>query len=50
VNGRKYYVLESTAKGSSVGFLMDYDVKEIDIIVEPFENEKLEINSLEFKL
>ena len=50
VNGKKYYILESTAKGSSVGFPLHYNVKEIDAIVEPFANKKLEINSLKFKL
>jgi len=41
VNGKKYYILESTAKGSKVGFPMQFKLEEIDVIVEPFTNQKL---------
>jgi len=46
INGKKYYILESTAKGSPVGFPLEYTLGEIDAIVEPFANEKIEIKSL----
>ncbi len=46
INGKKYYILESTAKNSRVGFPLHYALEEIDVIVEPFTNEKIEINKL----
>ena len=49
VNGKKYYILESTAKDSTVGFLLQYKLDSIDVIVEPFSNEKLSIEKLEWK-
>jgi len=49
VNGKKYFILESTAKGSSVGFPLQYKLEDIDVIVEPFSNEKISIESLEWK-
>lgn len=49
VNGQKYYILESTAKDSKVGFPLHYDLDDIDVIVEPFSNEKLSIEKLEWK-
>lgn len=50
VNGKKYYILESTAKGSKVGFPLHYKLEDIDVIVEPFSNEKISIEKLEWKL
>ena len=50
VNGRKYYILESTAKDSSIGFPLGYDLNDIDAIVEPFTNKKIDIDTLEYKL
>ncbi len=49
VNGQKYYILESTAKGSSVGFSLEYRLDEIDTIIEPFENKKIEIETLSYR-
>jgi len=49
VNGKKYYILEGTAKGSSVGFPLHYSLKEIDAIVEPFSNKKIVFTRLQFK-
>jgi hypothetical protein len=40
VDKKKYFILESTAKGSSVGFPLHYKLDEINIIVDPFINEK----------
>lgn len=50
INGKKYYILESTAKNSRVGFPLHYTLEEIDVIVEPFSNEKIEIDKLEYRL
>jgi transglutaminase-like putative cysteine protease len=50
VNGKKYYILESTAKNSRVGFPLHYALEEIDVIVEPFSNEKIEIDKLAYHL
>lgn len=49
VNDKKYYILESTAKGSKIGFSLKYKLNKIDSIVEPFSNKKVEIKKLEFK-
>ena len=49
VNGRKYYILESTAKDSRIGFPLHYTLDEIDAIIEPFENKKLKIESISYK-
>lgn len=49
VNGKKYYILESTAKNSRIGFPLHYNLEDIDVIIEPFENEKLSIEKLEWK-
>lgn len=49
VNGKKYYILESTAKNSKVGFPLHYKLDDIDVIVEPFSNEKLSIEKIEWK-
>ena len=50
VNGRKHYILESTAKDSGVGYALKYKIDEIDVIIEPFRNEKIELESFEYKL
>ena len=49
VNGKKYYILESTAKGSDVGYPLHYDLDEIDVIIEPFSNTKMHIETLAYK-
>lgn len=49
INGKKYYILESTAKKSKVGFPLQYRLDEIDVLVEPFTNEKIEIDKLEYR-
>ncbi|KIM03409.1 MAG: hypothetical protein KN64_12330 [Sulfurovum sp. AS07-7] len=48
VNGEKYYILESTAQNSLVGFELKQDVNEIDSIINPFTNKKLELHNLKF--
>ncbi|WP_373033540.1 transglutaminase family protein [Sulfurovum sp.] len=49
INGKKYYILESTAKNSKVGFSLKHKLDDIDVVVEPFSNEKLSIEKLEWK-
>jgi len=50
LNDKKYYILESTAKNSPIGFPLQYELNEIDTIIEPFKNRKIEINKLEWKV
>lgn len=50
INGRKYYILESTAKNSLVGYPFQYTLDDIDVIVEPFTNQKIDNNNLAYKL
>ena len=50
LNEKRYYILESTAKNSPIGFPLHYALNKIDTIIEPFENRKIEINKLEWKL
>lgn len=49
INEKKYYILESTARNSPIGFPLKYKLNEIEAIIEPFENKKIKINSLEYK-
>jgi len=48
VNGKKYYILESTAKSSGVGYPLQYALNEIDVIIEPFRNQKIDIQDLKY--
>jgi len=50
IDGKKYFILESTAKGSQVGFHLRYRLNEISTIVEPFSNEKVTYKTLEYKI
>ncbi len=49
IDGKKFYILESTAKGSMVGFPFRYDIDDIEAIVEPFSNRKIEYKELKYK-
>ena len=49
LNGKPYYILESTAKGSPISFPLHYRLDEIEAIVEPFENRKVHIKTIEYK-
>ncbi len=49
INSRPFYILESTAKGSDIGFPLKYELKQIEAIINPFKNKKLKIESLEYK-
>jgi len=50
INGVKYYILESTAKNSPIGFPMQRKLSDIEAIIDPFENRKVDIKSIEWKL
>jgi hypothetical protein len=49
IDGKKYFILESTAKGSVVGFPLHYQLDEINVLVDPFSNEKLTYKQLAWK-
>jgi len=49
VHGKKYFILESTARNSKIGFPLHYKLDDIDVILEPFSNEKLSLKNLEWK-
>ena len=49
INNSPFYILESTANGSKIGFPLKYKLDEIKAIIDPFKNKKLVINSLEYK-
>ena len=49
LDGKKYYILESTAKGSVVGFPLNYRLDEINVIVDPFTNKKLTYEQIMWK-
>jgi hypothetical protein len=50
IDNKKFYILESTAKNSPIGFPLQYKLNEIKAIIEPFENKKIDIHNLEWKL
>ncbi len=49
VNGKRFYILESTANGSKIGFPLRYKLEEIKAIIDPFANKKLVINKVEYR-
>ncbi|QDF30195.1 transglutaminase domain-containing protein [Halarcobacter anaerophilus] len=49
INKRPFYILESTAKNSKIGFPLRYSFDEIKAFIDPFQNKKLVVNSLEYK-
>lgn len=49
INDKRFYILESTANGSKIGFPLRYKLEEIKAIIDPFSNKKLLINKLEYK-
>jgi len=50
INGEKFYILETTAKGSRIGYPLRYELKDIKAIIEPLENREIKIKSLEYKI
>ena len=49
VNNKKFYILESTAKDSKIGFPLKYKISEIEAIIDPFINKKIVKKELEYK-
>lgn len=50
LDGKKFYILESTATGSSVGFPFRYKISDIHGIIEPFENREVDVKKIEWRL
>ena len=49
INDKPFYILESTATASKIGFPLKYRFDEIDAIVDPFLNKKLVLRSLDYR-
>lgn len=49
VNEKPFYILESTATNSKIGFPLKYKLEEIEAIIDPFVNKKLVVEKLEYK-
>lgn len=49
VNDKKFYILESTATSSKIGFPLKYSFEEINAIIDPFVNKKLVVKKLEYR-
>ena len=49
INKKPFYKLESTAKGSSIGFPLKYKFEEIKAFIDPFKNKQLVVKNLEYK-
>lgn len=49
INDKPFYILESTAIASKIGFPLKYKFDEIDAIVDPFLNKKLVVRSLDYR-
>ncbi len=49
VNNKPFYILESTATNSKIGFRLKYKFDEIQAIIDPFKNKQLVVNSLEYR-
>ncbi len=49
VNDKKFYILESTANGSKIGFPLKHTLEEIEAIIDPFVNKKLLVKTLNYR-
>jgi len=49
VEGKKYYILESTATGSKIGYGLHYKRSQIEAIIEPFSNTTLSLDNLAWR-
>jgi len=45
---KKYYILESTAENSTIGFEFEHKLSDIISIIEPFSNKRLELKGIEY--
>ena len=49
VNKKPFYILESTATNSKIGFRLKYSFDEIEAIIDPFENKQLVVDKMEYR-
>lgn len=49
VNDKRFYILESTATKSKIGFNLKYKFDEIEAIINPFVNKQLVVKKLEYR-
>jgi hypothetical protein len=49
INDKRFYILESTATSSKIGFPLKYNFEEINAIIDPFVNKKLVVKKLGYK-
>jgi len=49
LNNKPFYILETTAKYSRVGFDFKYQFEDVKAVIDPFENEKVTITKLAYK-
>lgn len=49
INDKRFYILESTATGSKIGFPLKYSIEDIKAIIDPFVNKKLVVETLNYR-
>ena len=49
IDNKPYYILESTAKDSTVGFPLHYKLDEVEMILDPFTNNEVIFESLKWQ-
>lgn len=50
INDKKFYLLETTAKNSKIGFKSIENISEIKAVIEPFENKRIDISGIKYKI
>ncbi|MBN2824912.1 MAG: transglutaminase domain-containing protein [Campylobacterales bacterium] len=48
IDNKAHYILETTAKGSPIGFPLQYKLSHITAIIDPFENKKVPYQTIEY--
>jgi len=49
LDGKPHYILETTAQDSPIGFPLHYPLSQIQAIIDPFVNEKINYGRLEYR-
>ena len=49
IDGKKFYILESTAQGSTVGYPLRYREDQIKMIFDPFTNEAVKYQHIDYR-
>jgi len=49
LNDKAFYILESTAQNSPIGFPLTFNIKDIHAVIDPFINKKISISTIEYK-